>query len=136
MHLGEHMAIERNKTGQFVKGHRGGPGRPIGNRNKLATAFLADLQRQWMKSGRRALERTAEDDPVAFTKIVASLLPKEMLASVISVNANVGDVSLFADAQNFVEAFRMARNYIGADQPPLIEAAAEAEEATDEFSRT
>jgi hypothetical protein len=131
-----HSPEERNKvTGRFVKGHKlVGNGRPLGSRNRLATAFLSDLQRQWMKSGKKALERTAEDDPVAFTKIVAGLLPREMLASVISVNTNV-DVSLFADAQNFAEAFRLARQHIGADQPPMIEAAAEPEQdEPDEFA--
>jgi len=122
-----HYAVERTKTGQFVKGHAAlWGGRPVGSRNKLATSFLDDLQRQWMKSGKRVLERTAEDDPVAFAKIVAGLLPKEVLASVISVNTNV-DVSLFADAQNFVEAMRIARSHIGAD-PLTIEAPAEQDE--------
>lgn len=115
----------RSRLGQFVKGHKPLGGRPLGSRNRLATAFLSDLQKQWLKSGKRALERTAEDDPVAFTKIVAGLLPREMLASVINVNANV-DVSLFADAKNFAEAFRLARGYL--DQTPMIEATAEPEQ--------
>jgi hypothetical protein len=79
-----------------------------------------------MKSGRRALERTAEADPIAFTKIVAGLLPREMLAQVISIRANV-DASLFADARDFAEAMRLARSHIGAD-PLMIEATAEQDE--------
>jgi hypothetical protein len=123
----EHHHVERTRTGHFVKGHAAPwGGRKPGSRNKLAESFLADLQRQWMKSGKRVLERTAEDDPVAFAKIVAGLLPREMLASVISVNTNV-DVSLFADAQNFAEAMRIARSHIGAD-PLMIEATAEPEQ--------
>jgi hypothetical protein len=122
-----HPVVERTKTGQFVKGHAAPwGGRKPGSRNKLAESFLSDLQKQWMKSGKRALERTAEADPVAFTKIVAGLLPREVLAQVISIRANV-DASLFADAQNFVEAMRLARSYIGAD-PPMIEATAEPEQ--------
>jgi hypothetical protein len=122
-----HSPAERNRDGTFVKGHKlVGNGRPLGSRNKLATAFLGDLQKQWLKSGKRALERTAEDDPVAFTKIVASILPREVLASVISVNTNV-DVSLFADARNFAEAMRLARSHIGADQL-VIEAQPEPEQ--------
>jgi len=122
-----HPVVESTKTGQFVKGHAAPwGGRKPGSRNKLAESFLSDLQKQWMKSGKRALERTAEADPVAFTKIVAGLLPREMLASVISVNTNV-DVSLFADAKDFVEAMRIARNHIGAD-PLTIEATAQPEQ--------
>ena len=95
-----HHPIERAKNGTFAPGHRGGPGRPVGSRNRLAESFLADLQKQWAKSGKKALERTATDDPVAFTKIVASLMPREMLASVINVNANI-DARLLADVQTF-----------------------------------
>jgi hypothetical protein len=104
-------------TGRFLRGHRSKGGRPLGSRNKLAEKFLADLQRQWMKSGKKALERTAEEDPVAFTKIVAGLMPKELDAT-LSVN-----VDLFARARTRLEAYRIARDFIGAeDEPPLIEA--------------
>ena len=78
---------------------------------------MADLQRQSMKSGKKALERTAEQDPVAFCKIVAGLMPKELDAT-LSVN-----VDLFARARTRLEAYRIARDFIGAeDDPPLIEA--------------
>jgi hypothetical protein len=123
MQNGKHHPMERSKLGQFVKGHRGGPGRPVGSRNVLATRFLDDLQRQWAKSGKRALERTAEDDPVAFTKIVASLLPRQMLAEVINVNTNV-DVKLLADVNNFKAAYEAWGQAIGVKSLPLIEAEA------------
>jgi hypothetical protein len=45
----DHHPIERNKNGTFVAGHRGGPGRPVGSRNRLAESFLADLQREWAR---------------------------------------------------------------------------------------
>jgi hypothetical protein len=125
---GNYPPVGRTRGGQFAKGHATPwGGRKPGSRNKLAHSFLSDLQKQWMKSGKRVLERTAEDDPVAFAKIVAGILPREVLASVISVNTNV-DVSLFADARNFAEAFRMARAHIGADPPMMIEGAVELEQ--------
>ena len=107
----EHQPVERRANGTFARGHRGGPGRPLGSRNRLATSFLDDLQRQWAKSGKRALERTATDDPVAFTKIVAGLLPREMLAS-INVNTNI-DVNLLADVSNFKAAYEAWGRAIG-----------------------
>jgi hypothetical protein len=85
---------------------------------------LADLQREWARSGRKALELTATTDPVAFTKIVANLLPKEMLASVISVNAKV-DVNLLADVNDFAAAYQQWGRAIGVAKPPLIEASPE-----------
>jgi hypothetical protein len=73
-----------------------------------------------MKSGKRALERTAQEDPVGFCKIVASLMPKE-IDSTLSVN-----VDIFAKARTRLEAYRMARDFIGAEdaEPQLIEAEA------------
>jgi hypothetical protein len=76
---------------------------------------LADLQRQWRKSGAQVLERVARDEPAQLMKCVANLLPREFDTA---VNLNV---SLLAEARSFAEAFRIARDYIGADEPPLIE---------------
>lgn len=78
----------------------------------------------------KALERTATDDPVAFTKIVAGLMPREMLASVINVNANV-DARLVADVQTFAQAYQAWGSFIGA-KVPLIEAEAVEEVAEGE----
>jgi hypothetical protein len=116
----DHQPIERRANGTFARGHRGGPGRPVGSRNRLATSFLDDLQRQWAKSGKKALERTATDDPVAFTKIVAGLLPREMLAS-INVNTNI-DVNLLADVNNFKAAYEAWGRAVGVKSLPAIEA--------------
>jgi hypothetical protein len=108
----------RNPRGQFVKGGPSIGGRKLGSRHKLSEQFLADLQKQWRKSGKKALQKTADSDPVAFTKIVASLMPKE-IDSTLNLN-----VDLFAGARTRLEAYRMARDYIGAedDDPFTIEA--------------
>jgi hypothetical protein len=37
--------VIRDKSGRYLKGMQGGPGRPIGSRNKLTEHFLADLHR-------------------------------------------------------------------------------------------
>ena len=119
-----HAPNERNRDGTFVRGHVGFGGRKPGSRNKLAESFLSDLQREWARSGRKALELTATTDPVAFTKIVANLLPKEMLASVINVNAKV-DVNLLADVNDFSAAYQQWGRAIGVARPPLLEASPE-----------
>jgi hypothetical protein len=66
------------KTGQFVKGYEGGPGRQKGSRNRLAEDFLRDLHTEWEKSGPEALSKCAKDEPATFCKIVANLMPKEI----------------------------------------------------------
>jgi hypothetical protein len=46
--------VERTKTGQFVKGHRGYGGRKLGSRNKLSEAFLTDLHKTWLRHGKKS----------------------------------------------------------------------------------
>ena len=74
------------KTGGFVTGNNGG-GRKLGSRNKLATEFLDDLHAKWLKHGPDVLERVIRDDPAAFMRTVAQILPKEIDAA---VNVNAG----------------------------------------------
>jgi hypothetical protein len=42
----------------------------------LGEQFLEDLRSAWLTHGPEALEKCATEDPAAFCKIVASLLPK------------------------------------------------------------
>lgn len=118
---------ERSKSGQFLPGHKGVGGRPLGSRNRLGEKFLDDLQAIWKKKGRAALERVASDDPATLVKVVASVLPRQLIAE---TNLNV-DVTLFHDARNFQEAFRLAKSYLringDGDGPPMIEATAESD---------
>jgi hypothetical protein len=73
------------KTGRFVTGNNGG-GRKLDSRNKLATEFLDDLHAKWLKHGSDVLERVIRDDPAAFMRTVAQILPKEIDAA-LNVNA-------------------------------------------------
>jgi hypothetical protein len=118
----------RDARGHFLPGNAASPGRPKGSRNRLAERFLEDIYRKWKKHGADVLERVIHDDPTAFAKIVAHILPRE-LDTTLNMN-----VSLFAEARSFAEAFRMARDYIGADEPALIESvdATDAVEAADD----
>jgi hypothetical protein len=65
-------------TGQFVKGFRGGPGRQKGSRNKLGEAFIADVYESWQKHGRETLEQMRRDDPAAYVRLVANILPDRL----------------------------------------------------------
>jgi hypothetical protein len=110
----------RDGGGRFAAGNHVARGRQ-GSRNKLSERFLSDLHREWRRSGAKALQRTAQDDPVAFAKLVAHLLPKQ-LDQTVSM-----DISLFSQIENFNEAYSFALKHIGAiiehePEPELIEA--------------
>ena len=77
--MSQNKALEDRdaKTGRFVTGNNGG-GRPKGSRNKLTTEFLDDLYAKWQQHGADVLERVIRDDPAAFLRTVAQILPKEI----------------------------------------------------------
>jgi len=102
------------KTGRFLPGNSGNGGRPKGSRNKLGEAFIADVFEEWQKSGADALKRMAQDDPTSFVRVVAGVLPKEIDASVTVT------VEQFQRAETYLQAFRLARDFIGAEDKPLL----------------
>jgi hypothetical protein len=110
----------RAKNGTFLPGRQGGPGRPVGSRNRLSEKFLSDLQKVWLKKGANALDKVANENPEILVRVVASILPRQLDAT-LDMNVN-----LFAKARTRLEAYRMARDFIGAEdeEPMLIEAQA------------
>ena len=60
-------------------------GRPKGSRNKLSEEFIADLHESWKTLGKAALVAAAWTDPVAYVRVVASLVPKDIEATVTNV---------------------------------------------------
>ena len=68
------------ETGRFKPGNTGcGGGRPKGARNKLAGQFLDDLQALWQEEGADVLREARAEKPMEFAKMVASILPRELL---------------------------------------------------------
>lgn len=102
---------ERDRGGRFQTGHKAaGPGRPVGARSRLGTAFLEDLAESWHIHGASALRRCAVEDPSQFCRIVAGLLPKQLdLAIEHSV-----------DVVGILQTFRQAVSALQADQPPPL----------------
>lgn len=68
---------DKDEKGRFLTGNNGG-GRPKGSRNKLGEAFVAALHDDFEKHGVETIAKVRDTDPVAYVKVVASLLPKEI----------------------------------------------------------
>lgn len=61
-------------------GQSGNPqGRPKGSRNKLGEAFLNDLYADWQQNGTEVIQRVRAEKPDAYLKVVASIVPKELI---------------------------------------------------------
>ena len=57
---------------------RGNPGRPKGSRNKLSEDFFKALHNDFQAHGKATIEAARESDPVAYVRMIASLLPKDV----------------------------------------------------------
>jgi hypothetical protein len=91
----------------FAKGTSGNPaGRPLGSRNRLADAFVADLAACWERHGVAALEKCATEEPGTLIRTIASLLPKDVRL----------DVTL--DATAFASKLHQAAALLGHDIDP------------------
>jgi hypothetical protein len=103
------------KTGRFLPGNGYG-GRPLGSRNKLSEAFLADFEKVWRERGIEALRECPAKDLV---KVAAMLCPKDIQLDVTPLAATV-----IEDMTEFVRDYRLVRAAaanIGA-KPLLLEA--------------
>lgn len=97
-------------TGQFQKGHIGGPGRGKGSRNKLGEAFIQDMYEAWQTQGSKVIADVIEKDPAAFLRSMVAILPKE-------VDVNINKYDQMTDDQlrtQFLAALREARS-LGVD---------------------
>lgn len=84
------------KPYQFQPGNVANPaGRPKGSRNQFAEAFIKDFLHDWEAAGPSAIQACRLEDPAAYLRIAASLVPKEF---------NIKDGAGALD--NFIEQFR------------------------------
>lgn len=70
---------------RFQPGQSGNPsGRRLGSRNKLSEAFVEALFQDFKAHGVEAIQRTRQESPEVYVKVIASLLPKEVKAGAVS----------------------------------------------------
>ena len=63
---------------QFKPGHPGGPGRPVGSRNRLTEAFLDKLNADFQIHGADVIERVRMRKPEVYLMAVSALVPKQV----------------------------------------------------------
>ncbi|WP_336980936.1 hypothetical protein [Altererythrobacter fulvus] len=101
---GGSQVAERDGQGRFLSGNNGG-GRKKGSRNRLTETFLAAIEGDFAEHGADALEKLRTDDPAAYLRIIASLVPRGLILK----REQEPDFSDMADeelAEMFGRAFR------------------------------
>ena len=64
-------------------GESGNPaGRPLGSRNKLSESVIQDIAADWAMGGPDTIARVRMTDPATYFRVVASILPKDVLVNV------------------------------------------------------
>src|SRR5687767_7209984 len=62
----EKPPVEKDERGWFAPGNNGGPGRPLGAKNKLTEDFIEDFHAAWLEGGPKALRYVMENEPAKF----------------------------------------------------------------------
>jgi len=75
------MDMPREDT-QFKPGHLCGPGSSEGSKNKLGEFFLRALAQDFEEHGEEAIVRMRENSPGEYVRVIAGLMPKELLLEV------------------------------------------------------
>ena len=101
--------IERDKLGKFLPGSGG---RRPGALNKLHASFIRDLLADWTENGPGVIKILRIEDPVAYARVIVSVLPREVIISEGGLEQQLTD-----DELNFaLEELRAKRLLIEHDE--------------------
>jgi hypothetical protein len=56
----------RDERGRYLRGMPGGPGRPLGSRNRLREDFLGDMHGAWLERGQEVIDLVIAERPEIF----------------------------------------------------------------------
>jgi hypothetical protein len=84
LHREEHQKKPRPQlAAPWKPGESGNPaGRPLGSRNKLSESVIHDIAADWAVGGAETIARVRMTDPATYFRVVASILPKDVLVNV------------------------------------------------------
>ena len=103
----------RDERGRYLKGMRGGPGRPLGSRNKLREDFFADMHDAWLEHGPDVIDRLIAERPEIF------LMAMLKIAQVHRVE--IGQPEEFARPSSKEEALRLLEQRAGPKARKMLE---------------
>lgn len=76
--MSDHTDDQEKPAHLYKPGQSGNPaGRPKGSRNKLGEAFIEALHDDFNEHGIAAIQKTRDEKPDVYVRVIASLLPKE-----------------------------------------------------------
>lgn len=120
---GKRQLPEAAEPFKFKPGQSGNPkGRGKGVRNKLGEAFLEALHEDFNENGAAAIIKCREDSPVAYVKVLASILPKDL-------NVTINPLEELTDAE-LIERIGELRDAVDSALGGTGAAASGTEEAT------
>src|SRR6516165_12054462 len=111
--------INSRINGRFAKGFSGNPGgSPEATRRLVNKAFLEALAEDFRQGGAQAIAKVRKEQPAAYMKICALLVPREMKVE------HSGGVKAMTDEQ-IEQAIAMIKAMIAAREAKTIEGTAE-----------